>query len=67
MMEDTPKVKQENTSHEYQETRVQEMISRATSLPTEFYHTEFLEYSKETYEKKSGRTKRKRTLSEDEE
>lgn len=66
MMEDTPKVKQENTSHEYQETRVQEMISRATSLPTEFYHTEFLEYSKETYEKKSGRTKRKRTLSEDE-
>ncbi|CAO3698815.1 unnamed protein product [Rhizopus stolonifer] len=66
MMEDAPRVKQENATHEYQETRVQDMISRATSLPTEFYHTEFLEYSKETYEKKSGRTKRKRTLSEDE-
>ncbi|KAI8966987.1 hypothetical protein BDF20DRAFT_902772 [Mycotypha africana] len=42
--------------------RVKEMISRANSIPMEFYHTEFLEYSKETYEKKleSKRNKRKR-------
>ena len=32
--------------------RVKEMITRANSVPMEFYHTEFLEYSKETYEKK---------------
>ncbi|KAI9257436.1 hypothetical protein BY458DRAFT_518946 [Sporodiniella umbellata] len=44
--------------------RVKEMITRANSVPMEFYHTEFLEYSKETYEKKmeSKRNKRKRTL-----
>ncbi|KAG1437676.1 hypothetical protein G6F56_012992 [Rhizopus delemar] len=43
--------------------RVKEMIDRANSVPMEFYHTEFLEYSKETYEKKmeSKRNKRKRT------
>ncbi|KAI7897434.1 uncharacterized protein EV154DRAFT_541244 [Mucor mucedo] len=43
--------------------RVKEMITRANSVPMEFYHTEFLEYSKETYEKKmeSKRNKRKRT------
>lgn len=43
--------------------RVKEMINRATSVPMEFYHTEFLEYSKESYEKKTGtkRNKRKRT------
>lgn len=42
--------------------RVKEMITRANSVPMEFYHTEFLEYSKETYEKKmeSKRNKRKR-------
>ncbi|ORE07137.1 hypothetical protein BCV72DRAFT_206062 [Rhizopus microsporus var. microsporus] len=45
--------------------RVKEMITRANSVPMEFYHTEFLEYSKETYEKKmeSKRNKRKRTSS----
>ncbi|ORY95343.1 hypothetical protein BCR43DRAFT_525082 [Syncephalastrum racemosum] len=32
--------------------RVKETIARANSVPMEFYHTEFLEYSKETYEKK---------------
>ncbi|KAI8888872.1 hypothetical protein K501DRAFT_172083 [Backusella circina FSU 941] len=43
--------------------RVKEMITRANSVPMEFYHTEFLEYSKETYEKKmeSKRCKRKRS------
>jgi hypothetical protein len=43
--------------------RVKEMITRANSVPMEFYHTEFLEYSKETYEKKmeSKRFKRKRS------
>lgn len=43
--------------------RVKDMITRANSVPMEFYHTEFLEYSKETYEKKmeSKRNKRKRT------
>ncbi|CAO0794910.1 unnamed protein product [Mucor circinelloides] len=42
--------------------RVKEMITRANSVPMEFYHTEFLEYSKETYEKKmeNKRNKRKR-------
>ncbi|GAA5812417.1 hypothetical protein MFLAVUS_005872 [Mucor flavus] len=47
--------------------RVKEMITRANSVPMEFYHTEFLEYSKETYEKKmeSKRNKRKRTGDED--
>ncbi|KAI9487286.1 MAG: hypothetical protein EXX96DRAFT_552546 [Benjaminiella poitrasii] len=42
--------------------RVKEMITRANAVPIEFYHTEFLEYSKETYEKKkeSKRNKRKR-------
>ncbi|KAI7858303.1 hypothetical protein BDC45DRAFT_543927 [Circinella umbellata] len=41
--------------------RVKETIARANSVPMEFYHTEFLEYSKETYEKKVGaRNKRKR-------
>jgi hypothetical protein len=42
--------------------RVKEMITRANSVPMEFYHTEFLEYSKETYEKKmeSKRNKRRR-------
>ncbi|KAI9357514.1 hypothetical protein BD770DRAFT_472843 [Pilaira anomala] len=47
--------------------RVKEMITRANSVPMEFYHTEFLEYSKETYEKKmeSKRNKRKRTTDED--
>ncbi|KAG0740371.1 hypothetical protein G6F57_005937 [Rhizopus arrhizus] len=45
--------------------RVKEMIDRANAVPVEFYHTEFLEYSKETYEKKmeSKRHKRKRTPS----
>ncbi|KAL0091247.1 hypothetical protein J3Q64DRAFT_1630444 [Phycomyces blakesleeanus] len=43
--------------------RVKETIARANSVPMEFYHTEFLEYSKETYEKKMNakRQKRKRT------
>lgn len=47
--------------------RVKEMITRANSVPMEFYHTEFLEYSKETYEKKmeSKRNKRKRSCQED--
>ncbi|KAI8985884.1 hypothetical protein BDB01DRAFT_849728 [Pilobolus umbonatus] len=47
--------------------RVKEMITRANSVPMEFYHTEFLEYSKETYEKKmeSKRNKRKRSCHED--
>lgn len=42
--------------------RVKETIARANSVPMEFYHTEFLEYSKETYEKKmdAKRNKRKR-------
>ncbi|KAI8146632.1 hypothetical protein BJV82DRAFT_599274 [Fennellomyces sp. T-0311] len=41
--------------------RVKETIARANSVPMEFYHTEFLEYSKETYERKIGsRNKRKR-------
>lgn len=40
--------------------RVKQMITRANSVPMEFYHTEFLEYSKETYEKKT-RSKRKRS------
>lgn len=45
--------------------RVKEMIDRANAVPVEFYHTEFLEYSKETYEKKmeSKRHKRKRSPS----
>lgn len=48
--------------------RVKEMITRANSVPMEFYHTEFLEYSKETYEKKmeSKRNKRKRTTDDQE-
>ncbi|KAJ8658575.1 hypothetical protein O0I10_005615 [Lichtheimia ornata] len=45
--------------------RVKETIARANSVPMEFYHTEFLEYSKETYEKKKQnackRNKRKRS------
>ncbi|KAI8089356.1 uncharacterized protein BX664DRAFT_132534 [Halteromyces radiatus] len=42
--------------------RVKETIARANSVPMEFYHTEFLEYSKETYERKmdAKRNKRKR-------
>ncbi|KAI9484444.1 hypothetical protein BDB00DRAFT_855748 [Zychaea mexicana] len=42
--------------------RVKETIARANSVPMEFYHTEFLEYSKETYEKRmdAKRNKRKR-------
>lgn len=42
--------------------RVKETIARANSIPMEFYHTEFLEYSKETYERKmdAKRNKRKR-------
>ncbi|KAI7900507.1 uncharacterized protein BX663DRAFT_458728 [Cokeromyces recurvatus] len=32
--------------------RVKDIINRANAVPVEFYHTEFLEYSKETYEKK---------------
>ncbi|KAI8354056.1 hypothetical protein BD560DRAFT_407992 [Blakeslea trispora] len=32
--------------------RVKEIITRANSVPTEFYQTEFLEYSKENYQKK---------------
>jgi hypothetical protein len=49
--------------------RVKEMITRANSVPMEFYHTEFLEYSKETYEKKmeSKRNKRKRPQPQDDE
>lgn len=45
--------------------RVKEMIDRANAVPVESYHTEFLEYSKETYEKKmeSKRHKRKRSPS----
>ncbi|CDS05263.1 hypothetical protein LRAMOSA07792 [Lichtheimia ramosa] len=43
--------------------RVKETIARANSVPMEFYHTEFLEYSKETYERKmdAKRNKRKRS------
>ncbi|KAI9321740.1 Myc-type, basic helix-loop-helix domain-containing protein, partial [Dichotomocladium elegans] len=43
--------------------RVKETIARANAVPMEFYHTEFLEYSKETYEKKmdAKRNKRKRS------
>ncbi|KAI9010948.1 hypothetical protein CLU79DRAFT_444615 [Phycomyces nitens] len=46
--------------------RVKETIARANSVPMEFYHTEFLEYSKETYEKKMNakRQKRKRTTAD---
>ncbi|KAF7724124.1 hypothetical protein EC973_001308 [Apophysomyces ossiformis] len=42
--------------------RVKETIARANSVPMEFYHTEFLEYSKESYEKRidAKRNKRKR-------
>ncbi|KAI9244568.1 hypothetical protein BDA99DRAFT_549329 [Phascolomyces articulosus] len=47
--------------------RVKETIARANSVPMEFYHTEFLEYSKETYEKKIGaRNKRKRQQQQNE-
>ncbi|RCI05418.1 hypothetical protein CU098_013459, partial [Rhizopus stolonifer] len=55
----SPKIDNVNTA------RVKEMITRANSVPMEFYHTEFLEYSKETYEKKmeSKRNKRKRPQS----
>ncbi|KAI9249657.1 Myc-type, basic helix-loop-helix domain-containing protein [Sporodiniella umbellata] len=65
MMADEPRPKQDTQDY-FPETRAQNVISRATSVPTEFYHTEFLEYSKETYERKTGRTRRKRTTSEDE-
>lgn len=43
--------------------RVKETIARANAVPMEFYHTEFLEYSKETYERKmdAKRNKRKRS------
>ncbi|ORZ23296.1 hypothetical protein BCR42DRAFT_404435 [Absidia repens] len=43
--------------------RVKETIARANSVPMEFYQTEFLEYSKETYERKmdAKRNKRKRS------
>lgn len=42
---------------------MKETIARANSVPMEFYHTEFLEYSKETYERKmdAKRNKRKRS------
>ncbi|KAI8354573.1 hypothetical protein EDC96DRAFT_516573 [Choanephora cucurbitarum] len=46
--------------------RVKEIITRANSVPTEFYQTEFLEYSKENYDKKTeamSSNKRKRTRS----
>ncbi|ORX59766.1 hypothetical protein DM01DRAFT_262942 [Hesseltinella vesiculosa] len=44
--------------------RVKETIARANSVPMEFYQTEFLEYSKETYERKmdAKRNKRKRSI-----
>ncbi|KAI9316590.1 hypothetical protein BX666DRAFT_1944878 [Dichotomocladium elegans] len=47
--------------------RVKETIARANTVPMEFYHTEFLEYSKETYEKKmdAKRNKRKRSSPEE--
>ncbi|SAM02309.1 hypothetical protein [Absidia glauca] len=47
--------------------RVKETIARANSIPVEFYHTEFLEYSKETYERKmdAKRNKRKRPSQQD--
>ncbi|CAO3639400.1 unnamed protein product [Cunninghamella blakesleeana] len=43
--------------------RVKETIARANSVPMEFYHTEFLEYSKETYERKMDAKKNKRKRS----
>ncbi|KAI8064747.1 hypothetical protein BC940DRAFT_276714 [Gongronella butleri] len=47
--------------------RVKETIARANSVPMEFYQTEFLEYSKETYERKmdAKRNKRKRSIQQD--
>ncbi|KAI7867675.1 hypothetical protein BDF14DRAFT_1800650 [Spinellus fusiger] len=47
---------QPNTTSE----RVKETIARAHSVPMEFYHTEFLEYSKETYERKMNAKRHKR-------
>lgn len=46
--------------------RVKETIARANSVPVEFYHTEFHEYSKEAYEKnKRQSNKRKRQQNEE--
>jgi len=49
--------------------RVKETIAKASAVPMELYHTEFLTYSKEAYERKSSdnrKVKRKRAQSKDE-
>lgn len=48
--------------------RVKETIAKASAVPMELYHTEFLTYSKEAYERKNDnrKVKRKRAQSKEE-